>query len=374
LKDIFAVQDQIAALIARNLQLKLGPASATGSGTTNVEALRLYLEGRDQWNLRTSQGFDRAEDLFRQAVALDPGFARPHVGLADVWSVRADIAGTAKFQNRGGPDKTNMFAEVNEALRLDPALPEAHATLGMMLVQDWRIQEGVKTSRRAVELNPNYASGRQWLALGLACDGWMDESLAQMERAVELDPLSHRIHDNFALALLMAGRPAEALPQAEKALELMPDSTQAAVARVGSLAASGRARDTLPAARRLLEATTEHPVPSYDRILFRALVLGGAAAEAEGYLTRIGRANSVRRFNLLLALGREQEALQILDAAWLTRSDIGYMLFAPDFDPIRGDPRFLKVLETTGLTEAHARAQAWRNVHPTQPAPPANSR
>jgi hypothetical protein len=72
-------------------------------------------------------------------------------------------------------------------------------------------------------------------------------------------------------------------------------------------------------------------------------------------------------FTLLLALGRDQEALQLLDASWLTRPDISYLLSAPNFDPLREDPRFLKIREMAainarrwpGLVEPGLRSEAY---------------
>ncbi len=86
-KDIFAVQDEIAGLIAKNLQLKMG-AGNSAARAVDPQALELYLQGRQAWNLRTTEGFARAENLFNRALALDPAFARAHTGLADVWMIR----------------------------------------------------------------------------------------------------------------------------------------------------------------------------------------------------------------------------------------------------------------------------------------------
>ena len=86
LKDIFAVQDKIAGLIAQNLQLTLG--AARPARRVNPEAHQLVLEGRHFWMLRTDVAFERAEAAYQHAIELDPDFAEAHAGLADVWAIR----------------------------------------------------------------------------------------------------------------------------------------------------------------------------------------------------------------------------------------------------------------------------------------------
>jgi len=86
-KDIFAVQDEIAAIIASSLKLKLVVASQPSVAAVNPEAFRLYVEAMHFWALRTNEALKRAQGLFTQAIALDPSFARAYVGLADcIWS------------------------------------------------------------------------------------------------------------------------------------------------------------------------------------------------------------------------------------------------------------------------------------------------
>ena len=87
LKDIFAVQEEIAGLIAQQLQLKLG-MSSRATQVVNPEAHRLVLEGRYFWNLRSEEGFARAETAFKQALVIDPQFAPARAGLALDYVIR----------------------------------------------------------------------------------------------------------------------------------------------------------------------------------------------------------------------------------------------------------------------------------------------
>jgi len=79
IKDIFAVQDEIAALIAQQLQLKLEGSAGTKQ-VVNPEAYRLVLEGHHFWLQRTEEALARAEAAYRKALEHDPQFAQAHAG------------------------------------------------------------------------------------------------------------------------------------------------------------------------------------------------------------------------------------------------------------------------------------------------------
>jgi TolB-like protein/tetratricopeptide (TPR) repeat protein len=94
LKNIFALHDEVAALIANELSLKLSASSVAATAAIKPEAFELYMRARDAWRNRSAVSLSRAEELLREALALEPGFARAHAALADVWLVQAQIADT----------------------------------------------------------------------------------------------------------------------------------------------------------------------------------------------------------------------------------------------------------------------------------------
>ena len=361
LKDVFAVQEEIAGLIAKNLSLKLGVTSATATAAVNPQAFELYLQARQAWALRTTEGFTRAEEMLNRALALEPNFARAHAALADVWSTRdssAQIIGA--FGQRNSPAIARISAQIARALALDPNLAEAHATLGSLQWEIWQLAEAARELRLAIALNPNYATAHQWLGRVLLCDGRIEEAVAELGRAAELDPLSHRILDNYAYAVSATGRHAEALALDERALALQPDSVQAAVWKALDLSALGRHEEAVALVRRLAIGNSVYAVYAVE-----VFAQAGLKAEAEEALVRTP-ANS--KYISLAVLGRPEEALAAMDPATLAIQPVHQVLISPAYDPIRSDPRFVKLLATLGLTEAHARAQAWRAAHP-RPAP-----
>jgi TolB-like protein/Tfp pilus assembly protein PilF len=367
LKDIFAVQDEIAGRIAQELSLKLGVSSAAATTAVNPEAFELYVRARQAWNQRTPAGFDLAEELLRRALQLEPKFARAHAALADVWTFQAiERRMLGSFGQRHSSEYARLRAQVDRALALDPDLAEARATLGNLLHQGGNFAASERELRRAIALNPNYASGHQWLGRVLQSTAQFDAAREALARAAALDPLSPRILDNYAALLRDAGREIEALGLIERALALQPDARQASMWKALSLSALDRHEEAVALLRRQSFDGTPY-VAEALRVLMRA----GLKAEAEQMLERNPEAD---RFRALAALGRPQEAL---DAVRLDR--ISIMTFSlgfinPDYDPIRQDPRYVALLAELGMTEAHARARAWRAAHPLPPAKRATPR
>src|ERR1041385_1627027 len=186
LKDIFAVQEEIAGLIAQQLQLKLGmPSRATQ--VVNPEAHRLVLEGRYFWNLRSEEGFARAETAFKQALVIDPQFAPAHAGLALDYVIRGQYRVLDAIS--GGPEDWVLGrAEAQKAIGLDPLQAEPYAALAYTLANEGRWKDSGQLFQKTFILNPNYAMAHFWHGLVLGSQGRLDLSLDEHRRAGELDP------------------------------------------------------------------------------------------------------------------------------------------------------------------------------------------
>jgi TolB-like protein/Tfp pilus assembly protein PilF len=359
-KNIFAVQEEIAGLIAQALSLKLNAGSAASTAAVKPEAFELYVQARQAWNLRSMAGFDRAEELLNRALRLEPGFARAHAALADVWVIRGQDTGeVGKFGARKSPLQEKVIARVRQALDLDPNSAEAHASLGAALWIGWEFSAGERALRRALELNPNYASAHQWLGRVLLIQGRIDEANAALAAAARLDPLSSRILDNRGLVLACAGRFTESLASYEQALAVQPGAVQASWQKARVLRLLGREAE----AREFFRGISGHDWPELFTHV-HALASVGFRAEAADLLP--GLSPDVSRAFLLPYVGRTEDALNTLNPDVERSMHIDQWLFAAAFDPMRSDPRFAKFLAALGLTEAHARAQAWRAAHPPE--------
>jgi TolB-like protein/Flp pilus assembly protein TadD len=359
-KNIFAVQEEIAGLIAQALSLKLGVRSANATAAVDPLAFELYVQARQAWNLRTDVGLARAEQLLTRALGLEPNFSRAHAAMADVWSLMAQRGDTFPlFAGRGGRDASRVEEKCRHALKLDPESAEAHASLGSFYWAAWRRADSERHLREAIRLNPSYASAHQWLGRTLLLDGRIDEALVALRQATELDPLSPRILDNYAWALIFAGRFNEAIGYCDRALSLQDTAPQPRALKAVALAQTGRLAEATALAQTL-------PVGDPGYSMFRAIVLGlaGKTVELEKELPDYEKGGLISKVAGLAAAKRHTEALEALDPSWIVSTRADYLLFHPIFDPMRTDDRFLRALDTLGLAEAHARAQAWRAAQP----------
>jgi TolB-like protein/Tfp pilus assembly protein PilF len=364
LKDIFALEDEIAGYVATNLSLKLGLSSAASRAAVDPRAFELYLQGRQAWNLRTTAGFARAEELFGQALAREPDFARAEAAIADVWLMRSQEAENIdRFDQRHSAGQERILAKIREALALDANSAEAHASLGMALATGWRFAEAEVELRRAVELNPSYASAHQWLGRLLVKRGLMDEALAELKLATELDPLSSRIIANYANELAIAGRWRDGIAECDRALAVRPDELQATWGKAMALVCLGR-RDEAVAL--FHGRSPDNPIGREFQVM--VLAKAGMTREAEALMPSLEpNTPLVMKMACELALGRRAEAIAMLDPGPLTTNLMDALLFDSLFDPLRGEPKFAQVLGEVGLTEANARAQAWRAHQEPEP-------
>jgi len=205
LTNIFAIQDEIAQAIAAELKVKLLPAPEQPNltGTTNLEAYQLYLQGVNLWHLRTGESLERALVLLEQAVALDPDFARAWAYLALTWSVISDYTDRPMAEAR-----IDAREAAQTALALDPASIEAATALMNPLMADSasRLETLIEQGRELLAGNPGFATTHQWHATNLLHAGRVEEAIEEFEYALELDPRSRVTHENLSELFLALGR------------------------------------------------------------------------------------------------------------------------------------------------------------------------
>ena len=322
LEDIFAIQEEIAQAVVRALQLRLsapGKARLTRVGTRDTQAYEMYLRGRRFLMTQGETMLRLARQMFRGAIELDPGFAQAHAGLAD-----ADFLMLQWNQDpeRAAERRAEALAESEEALRLQPALAEAHVSRGNVLSVLDRGDEAERDFQRALELNP---------ALWEACYF-------------------------YARHLLAAGRRREAAEMFEEADRRNPEDYNAVCLLMGvyhGLGKGDRARST---ARRCVEATERRLRQDPDDV--RALYLGGSAyvvlGERKRGLERIARCvelypdDSTTLYNAACAYaqaGDRDRALDALErAAAHGRGHRKWIENDADLGSLRDDPRFQEIL------------------------------
>ena len=220
-EDIFAVQDSIVQAIVSALKIRLGEqqsrlsAASASQGTRNSEAYDLYLRGRYLWERRGEDAIRQAIKRFESAIALDPGFARAHAGLAMAASVLPMY----------GPIRSDSITTIGvragrKAIELDPNLADAHLGYANNLIYAFNWSEAERHFKLALELEPENATAHQWYGDYLYVNGRLKEALPEVERAAKLDPLSAVMQNDYGTTLLMYGRNAQAATVISRALEI----------------------------------------------------------------------------------------------------------------------------------------------------------
>ena len=359
LDDIFAVQDDIAQSVVKELRAALMGAPGTSASnrtaaadvreaalgrSDNPEAFQLYLQGKFFGERTTQADTDRAIGFFQRALALDPNFALAWTGLSRIHQVQAGF-GFAPIDD--GYERAREAA--NHALRIAPDLAEGHIELGLVQEShDWNWAAADKSFRRALELAPGDAHALM-SAAGLArVLGRFDEGMKLTRMAVALDPLSVRTHRQMALVFMMAGRLDEAAAAFQHALDLSPGAglTHAFLAVTRLL--QGRGEEALTIARE----------ESHD--VFRCVALAmvhhalGNQSESDAALKTLidgfGWTAAYQVAEVCAQRGELDKAFEWLERAYAQR-DPGVVFSAHDkfLRPLHGDPRWTPFLHKINL-------------------------
>ncbi len=223
LDDIFAIQDEISGAIAGALKTHLGVEMTVEpvQHMASMEAYNLYLQGRYHFTQRRRDELEKALSFFQQAIAEDPDYAPAYVGLADSYMLlRNTTSAYGTIPSEEAMAKARPLIEM--ALALDPGLAEAHASLGLLLSEQFQLADAEAELRRAIELNPNLANAHLWLANLLGGIGKDEESLEMLERTLEIDPFSIPANGNYAGQMLARGKTGEARVRYQKLITLNP--------------------------------------------------------------------------------------------------------------------------------------------------------
>jgi TolB-like protein/tetratricopeptide (TPR) repeat protein len=353
LRDVFAVQSELAETIAAKVQI-----TATGEERARVtaahpvapEVYESYLKGRfalDKSNSR--QGLEESIVYFERAIKMDPTFAPAYVGVASASSG----LGTVFIGASPGQTRPQVISAARKALELDPNLTEAHVLLADVLQEQWRWTEAETEYRRALELNPNDADAYAGLALWLVCRGRTDEAVVSAKRGRELDPLAVSGH-SIAWILFQSRRYDEAIRELRSALALEPNDAEALLFLGFTLVANNQPGDAIPVLEKAISLSNGSPAAT--GVLVRAYSHAGRRGDARRLLAQLqqrkkaGYVPAGAFVNAYLGLGENDRAFDWLEQAYQEQSNIlQFLKVHPYFDPIRSDPRFADLVRRTGL-------------------------
>jgi tetratricopeptide (TPR) repeat protein len=356
LKDIFAVQSEIAEAVAKELKVALlGPDGQTAQLVTaakpsnqNVEAYNALLQGNFYRNRRTADDYRKAIGYYKEAIRLDPRYA-----LAQAQLSRAANTLANNFGALPGPEGEEMIATVRvsakSALDLDPDLAEAHLAQGAVLENlDLNLVAAEAEYRRAVELAPQNASAVSYLAVLLSELGRLDEAVALQQRAIALDPLRVTSRQNLASYLIALGRYDEAEAALRKVIDLQPEAAISYNRLAMIQILRGKPGDAVESAK--------HETDPFWRTYTLALATfaNGNRAEADATLKKLideDADDAGCQIAQVYGLRKEPEKMfEWLEHAWATHdSGVIEMLKDPFLRPYKDDPRFIAFAQKIGV-------------------------
>ena len=197
-KDIFAVQAQVAEEVAQALRVKLAPTPASARAASRLvdpRAYEFYLRGRQAV---ADRRLPNAIGLFERAIAADAGLGEAFAGLAEALRLQVGFNGAAD----DGAHGQRVLAAAKRAYELDPDLPQAN--VAMAIASDG-LADALRYFRRAIELDPSYADAYHLIG-GVLTDVDPERAVAFFRASLTLDPRQDTVHPDLAAALLLLDR------------------------------------------------------------------------------------------------------------------------------------------------------------------------
>lgn len=340
LRDVLALQTEVAQAVAREIRVKLSPidqARFAKIHTVVPEAYDAYLRGRYHWNRRPARVLE-AVKYFELAVKQDPTYAPGYAGLADALS---SMGAWGFVPANEGCIKAKGLAQ--RALEIDPSLAEAHTALAYATMYHYDFLAAEREFERALEINPRYATGHHLFGLYLSMMGHYEEAYTEFQRAFRLDPLTVT-QSLLGFNYLYSRRYDQALSQFTRTLELAPDEGPAQCGLGWAYSCKALHEPAIAALRKGLDLW---PGSTPRTWLGEALATAGYRDDAhrileqmlalskERYVTPYGIA---RIYN---ALGMKDDALRWLDTAYHQQAEWMLLLKVdPCFDDLRSEARF----------------------------------
>jgi DNA-binding winged helix-turn-helix (wHTH) protein/TolB-like protein/Flp pilus assembly protein TadD len=351
--NVFSVQDNIAAQVAAALELRLTRTQRqrlTRRDTKDDEAYRLYLLGRYHWSRLVPPDIYQSIDYFRQALTRDPNYALAYAGLAESYralAISADVRPTDTLPQAKAAALT--------ALRLDPALHEARATVCFISVWfDWNWPVAEQECKHALEVNPGSSEAHRAYSILLSDLGRHDEAIREARRSRELDPRSLVTNALEAHVLLYAGRTQEAVQRTDAILALDPKFWIAWLFRGKALLKLGKLPEALSAFEKARDFSNGNS-EAWSLIGY-TLAVSGRPDDARAVLGQLlTRASNqyVPPFNIAMiynGLGRKGETFDWLDRAYADRDvRLTFLRIENKWDPLRAEPRFVSLAQRMKL-------------------------
>ncbi|MGD1156313.1 MAG: tetratricopeptide repeat protein [Terriglobia bacterium] len=340
LRDVLALQDEVARAIADEVKAKLTPqvqARLAHARPVDPEAHELYLKGSD-WLSRDDR--KKALEYFQQAIQKDPNFARGYLGIAQAYGGLGD---NVELSSAEAFTKDKAYAR--KALELDESLPEAHVALAFALWQgDWDWSGAERELERALEINPNSEDAHRRYSSYFAMLDRPEEAIAEARRALEISPTLAWPYNHLGWVYYFARRYDDALAQYQKAMQVDPNASSAHLWIAWAYREKGMYKEAIAEFLKMPDGAIKfgHLGNAYAR--------AGQKAEAQKLLQKLIELSKQKRGTWEVALihaglGDKDRAFEWLERAYQVRDKgMSFLKVDPPLDPLRSDPRFQDLL------------------------------
>ena len=320
MKDVFAIQDDIAHSITDALEMTLSPKerrAIQSVATSNARAYDFYLRGRSYMYTMTLHDFENAIRMFQQAIDLDAKYALAYAGIADAYSHMHLYAAFS----RQNAEKAKEASE--KAIALDPDSSEAHASHGLALRINGEYAEAERELEKAIEINPNLFEAYFYFGVVHTSQGEFEKAADMYLKAMEINPADYQAPIFLAQAYASLGRRQDEMKASlasvdvvERYLEMNPHDNRALLFGATQLCIIGEQEKALEMAERALGQDEKEPNLLYNGACFYA-----RQGDKDRSLELLARA---------------------VEVGWGNRD---WLETDSDMDSLREDPRFIALLK-----------------------------
>ena len=348
LKDVFAVQEEIARSVAEQMKVRLlGEMTQSDAvpSNQNPAAHNAILQSDFYFQQQTAESIQKAISFAQEAIRLDPNYALAYAKLSQAW--RQYGASFATGNAEKAYEEARVAAE--KAASLAPDLVEVRKAIGwisMTPMLDFRAAE--KEFRRALELSPGDAGAKNGMSYALMAQGRLAEAEQTCREAILLDPLVTVLWYNLGRLAVAAGRYQDAEESFRKGIEIQPHA-----ARFHTYLATLDILQKNPtAALQQAQLEPDDFWREYALTLVQQTQPDRAAADTalKNFSSKYAT-NGAYQIAVIHALRKEpDEMFRWLESAYATHdSGLTQLVITPFVFEYRDDPRFVALCQKLGV-------------------------
>ena len=354
LKDLFAVQEELARAIADQLQLQLSEKARRELAkrpTENPEAYRLYILGRREAEERTAAGLSKSIDRYKLAIQKDPNYALAYSGIADSYIQLGLDSLSPKQAFKAAKD------HAEQAIKRDPALAEARVSLGTCyLLYDWDWAAARRELDLAITYDQNYADAYHFYSHYFQIMGSTADGIAMMKRAEGIDRTSAVFKTELAWAYYANRDYNQAIREYLEMRTMDPNYVWMIPYLAQAYEQHSMNNEAIDELKILRDR--EKNWPSVVVELGYAYAASGQKDELRIILKELKELSATRYISpyymaaIFVAQGEHDEAFNWLRTA-VDQHDpnLPFLKVEPKFDGLRSDPRYAEVLRSVGIPQ-----------------------